>query len=162
MSATAAVSHHAQPEGAQPEAARPAPHPGPKPCRCPSRPLAGADRVAPRAKPPLGPPPGRRPIVDGTPEVALAAAALGGLGLVAGGESLAGAATALPLARSAGSYASALTRAIGHSLSDPARTGEHIAEGVVGGAAWAGAAAGVAALADAARARLEPLPPGRP
>jgi hypothetical protein len=158
MSVTAPVSHHGQPEAPQP-----APRPGAKPCRCPSRPLAGADRVAPRAKPPLAPPPGKRAIVDGTPEIALAAAALGGLGIVAGGETLAGAASSLPLARSAGSYASALTRAIGHSLGDPARTGEHIAEGVIGGAAWAGAAAGVAALADAARAHLsEPLPAVRP
>jgi hypothetical protein len=159
MSVTAPVSHHAQPEAPHP----PAPRPGAKPCRCPSRPLAGADRVAPRAKPPLGPPPGKRAIVDGTPEVALAAAALGGLGVVAGGETLAGAASSVPLARSAGSYVSALTRAIGHSLGDPARTGEHIAEGVIGGAAWAGAAAGVAALADAARAHMNaPLPAGRP
>ena len=158
MSVSPTASHHALSE-----ASLPAPRPGSKPCRCPSRPLAGADRVAPRAKPPLGAPPGKRAIVDGTPEVALAAVALGGLGVVAGGETLAGAASSVPLARSAGSYMSALARAIGHSLGDPARVGEHIAEGVIGGAAWAGAAAGVAALADAARAHLNaPLPAARP
>jgi hypothetical protein len=158
MSVSPTASHHSQPESPAP-----APRPGTKPCRCPSRPLAGADRVAPRAKPPLGAPAGKRAIVDGTPEVALAAVALGGLGVVASGETLAGAASSVPLARSAGSYVSALMRAIGHSLSDPARTGEHIAEGVIGGAAWAGAAAGVAALADAARAHMaEPFPAARP
>jgi hypothetical protein len=95
--------------------------------------------------------------------VALAAAALGGLGLAAGGVTLADAATSARVAGSVGHYGSDLARAIARSVSDPAKTGEHIAEGVVGGAAWAAAAASVAALADAARAHLSaPVSPVRP
>jgi hypothetical protein len=130
----------------------PQPRPGPKPCSphaCKGR----ADAIArPLARPsvPVSPPP-RHPI-DGTPETLAAALALGGLA-VGADVTAAGAATAL---RSASSYLSRLAGGIVHGVSDPMRTGEHIAEGVVGGAAWAGAAAGVSALADAARGHVVP------
>jgi hypothetical protein len=80
--------------------------------------------------------------------VVAASVALGGLAL--GGE-----VTAALALRSA-SYVSRLAGSIGRCVSNPYKTGEHIAEGIVGGAAWAGAAAGVSALADAARSHPSP------
>lgn len=97
---------------------------------------------------PKSPPP--RDPVDGTPETLAAAALLGGAALTAD-IGLAGTGAAL---RSASSYLARLASGIVRCVSDPVKTGEHIAEGVVGGAAWAGAAAGVTALADAARAHV--------
>jgi hypothetical protein len=138
-----------------PQVPTPAPGPAPSASRPPA--VAGdSDRVAlPRAQPPAAPPPGPRHIVDGTPEVVLAGLALGGLGLTAGGVELAGGAASLGATlRSAGTYGANLARSVAHSLADPVKAGEHIAEGLIGGAAWAGAAAGVATLADAARAHL--------
>ena len=133
----------------------PVPRAGAAPVRhpaaaCPHR----CDRIAPRPSRgvPAAPPPKR--IVDGTPEVLAAAVLLGGAPL--GSEAVAtgvGAAT-----RSAGSYLARLGAAIVTCVSDPAKTGEHIAEGVVGGAAWAAAAAGVSALADAARSQYRHVP----
>lgn len=92
--------------------------------------------------------------MDGTPEVVAAGLALAGIAL--GGEAIAlGAGSA---ARSASSYTSRLVAGVIRCVSDPMKTGEHIAEGVVGGAAWAGAAAGVTALADAARSHYASVP----
>jgi hypothetical protein len=134
----------------------PAPGPGAAPSvSLRSAPAEDFDRIAPprTQPPPAGPRP--RHIVDGTPEVLLAGAALGALGLMAGGVELAGDAASLGATlRSAGTYAANLGRSVAHSLADPVKAGEHIAEGLIGGAAWAGAAAGVATLADAARAHL--------
>jgi hypothetical protein len=134
----------------------PAPAPGSAPSALRPTTRAGdADRIAaPRAQPPLV---ASRPrhVVDGTPEVFLAGAALGGLGLAAGGVELTGSAASLGGAlRSTSTYGANLARSVAHSLADPVKAGEHIAEGLIGGAAWAGAAAGVTALADAARAHL--------
>lgn len=140
------------------------PTPGPGSAPSASHPFTSAgdtDRIAPpRAQPPPAAP--RPPhIVDGTPEVLLAGAALGGLGLVAGGVELVGGTASLGATlRSASTYGANLARSVAHSLADPVKAGEHIAEGLIGGAAWAGAAAGVATLADAARAHFahEPSP----
>lgn len=126
----------------------PEPKPGAAPVRVPARRCTRhCDRIAPRAARPVpitAPP---RHLVNGTPEVVAAGLALGGAAL--GAEAIAlGAGTA---ARSTTSYASRLVAGVVRCISDPMKTGEHIAEGVVGGAAWAAAAAGVTALADAAR-----------
>jgi hypothetical protein len=117
-----------------------------QPGRAPLR----ADTIAPAAhrSVPISPPP--RHLGDGTPEVLGAAAAVAGLA-IGGDAALVGAVAAI---RTAGSYAGRLAGGIVRCVSDPVKTGEHIAEGVVGGAAWAGAAAGVSALADAARAHV--------
>jgi len=129
----------------------PHPLPGAAPIVATALGAARPDAVGPpvaRPSTPISAPP--RHLVDGTPEVLSAALALGTLAV--GAEvTLVGAASAL---RSAGSYASRLASGIVRCISDPVTTGEHIAEGVVGGAAWAGAAAGVSALADAARSHV--------
>jgi hypothetical protein len=146
------------------QSAAPRPTSGPPPrAGHPAPPRCKPDAVvAPQARPPLGAPPGPRRIIDGTPEVLLAGAALGGLALVEAGVGLAGAAGAL---RSATTYGADLARSVVRSLADPVKAGEHIAEGLLGGAAWAGAATGVGTLAEAARARLAhetaPQPPER-
>jgi hypothetical protein len=126
---------------------QPGPAPDPKSAATKAQP----DRVArPQAhlSTPISPPPHH--LVDGTPEVLTAALGLAGVAFGADVTVL-GAAMAL---RSAGTYVSKLAGGIVRCVSDPVSTGEHIAEGVVGGAAWAGAAAGVSALADAARSHV--------
>jgi hypothetical protein len=130
----------------------PVPAPGARPCRtpCVRRSAERSDSIAPpaaRRALPVAPAP-KHP-VDGTPEVLAAGIALGGAAV--GLDVAAGAGAAL---RPAASYVAQLTQSIGRCLSNPVTTGEHIAEGVVGGAAWAAAATGVVALADAARSRL--------
>jgi hypothetical protein len=143
---------------------RPEPRAGSSPTAARPRSPANEDAIArPSATPPLRPPATRAAIVDGTPEVLLAGAGLSLLGLASAGVEVADAAASLgPAAASAGRYASNLARSIARSLGDPAKTGEHIAEGIVGGAAWASAAASVAALADAARSRITHAPAVRP
>jgi hypothetical protein len=111
-------------------------------------------KPAARRSVPVSPPP--KHLVDGTPEVLVAGLALAGMA-VGADVAAAGAGTAI---RSSASYASQLLRSIGRCVADPQKTGEHIAEGVVGGAAWAAAATGVGALAEAARARVSIAAPG--
>jgi hypothetical protein len=137
-SVTSAVAAPAPKAGAAPRAPRPQ-RPAAKP-RC--------DCVAPRAHPALPKAPPPRHTVNGTPEVLAAAMGLGGVAL--------GADVTAALALRSAAYVSRLATSIARCVSNPYTTGEHIAEGIVGGAAWAGAAAGVTALADAARTHAPP------
>ncbi|MBV9103648.1 MAG: hypothetical protein JO060_08645 [Candidatus Eremiobacteraeota bacterium] len=109
--------------------------------------LRGDGIDQPRAHPsiPISKPP--RHLVNGTPEVLLAGAGIAGLAI---GADVAALSTAAAL-RAGASYVARLAQSMLRCVADPVKTGEHVAEGVVGGAAWAGAAAGVGALAEAAR-----------
>jgi hypothetical protein len=130
-------------------AAVPTPVSGTSPQRSPSGPaLRESDSISqPRATPsvPAAPPP--KHIVDGTPEIVIAGLGIGGLAV---GMDVAALSTAAVM-RAGVSYVARLAQSMLRCVSDPVKTGEHIAEGLVGGAAWAGAAAGVAALAEATR-----------